>query len=71
LNLATPHFLIHKNGRRLKRNKCDNFRTVDRFMPKWCHFVEGVIVFNPGSIMVVIKVKMAASRHLDFARISL
>jgi hypothetical protein len=32
-------------------------------------FVQGGIAINSGCVMIVIKVKMAASRHLDFAGI--
>jgi hypothetical protein len=40
-------------------------------MPNQRYFVQGGIAIKTGYIMVIIKVKMAASRHLDFARISL
>jgi hypothetical protein len=42
----------------------------DRFTSNWRHFVQGGNIINSRYIMVVIKVKMAASHHLDFARIS-
>jgi hypothetical protein len=34
------------------------------------HVVQCGIAINSGNIVIVIKDKMAASRHLDFARIS-
>jgi hypothetical protein len=37
----------------------------------WLHFVHGAIAINSRYIIIIIKVKMAASRHLNFARISL
>jgi hypothetical protein len=40
-------------------------------MPNWHHFVQGVIAINSRYIVIIVKVKMAASRHLYFARISL
>jgi hypothetical protein len=43
----------------------------DLFMPNWCNFVQGGIAFNSRYIILIIKLMMAASQHLDFARISL
>jgi hypothetical protein len=51
-------------------NVC-NFWTVWDIDSRPASFVQGGIAINSKYIMFVIKVKMAASRNLDFARISL
>jgi hypothetical protein len=71
LSLATPHFPIHKMVGGQNAINVITSESFDRFKPNWRHFVQSAIAINSGYIMIVIKVKMAASRHLDFARISL
>jgi hypothetical protein len=51
--------------------KVEMARPLDRCTPNWHHFVQGGIAINSGYITIVIKVKMAARRHLDFAIILL
>jgi hypothetical protein len=48
-------------GMRLKRNKCYNLEPFDRFKSNQRHFVQGGTAINSRCIMIVIKVKMAAS----------
>jgi hypothetical protein len=67
--LATTSFSIHKMV--LCKNPINAITSepFDRFTSIWRRFVQGRIANNSRCIMIVIKVKMAASRQLDFARI--
>jgi hypothetical protein len=59
------------NFRRPRSENAIAFEPFEISTPGRRHFVQGGIAFNSRSIMIVINVKIAASRHLDFATISL